>query len=382
MQNAVDCLAKFYAENVLYTPRSGSNDPADVGTACHAALEYYVKTVYKDKSYEPSMALLETLYVQGYTETFGVIDRDADTFKDGLKLLERWFDRTDLDGVEILSLESKEKIMFKTPQGERRLTYIIDRVDYYEENDKKIIRLVDYKTIRANLTAEALRTKVQARMYAMCLMMQYKDREVDEFEIQFDLLRHEPVTITFTPEQNRETWRWLKSLTKRITDADETKLDKLEQLNAGCHFCVRKASCKALAKNIDGGGIQSLSEYEMLQKLEAIEAQSKGHKYLKEEIEDILLAKAQQENEIEWENGDYEIAFKSRRTRTFDQEVARDIMGPELAGKYSSMTMTQFDKLLKDNDSGLDMEQRSMLRGLVDTTFGSPKPKVTRKSGL
>lgn len=382
MQNAVDCLAKFYAENVLYTPRSGSNDPADVGTACHAALEYYVGAVYKDKTHEPSMELLEVLYVKGYAETFGVIDRDAATFKDGLKLLEKWFDRTDLDGVEILSMESKERIMFKTPQGERRLTYIIDRVDYYEEDGKKIIRLVDYKTVRANLTAEALRTKVQARIYAMCLMMQYKDKDVDEFEIQFDLLRHEPVTITFTPDQNRETWRWLKSLTKRITEADESNLDKLEQLNATCHFCVRKASCKALAKNIDGGGVQSLSEYEMMQKLEAIEAQSKGHKYLKEEIEDILLAKAQENNEIEWENGDYEIAFKSRRTRSFDQGQALGIMGQELAGQYSSMTMSQFDKLLKDDNSGLSMEQRSMLRGLVDTNFGSPKPKVTRKSGL
>lgn len=382
MQNAVDCLAKFYAENVLYTPRSGNNDPADVGTACHAALEYYVGAVYKDKKAEPSFDLLEVFYKKGYEETFGALDMSAETYKDGHQMLVRWYERTDLSDATILSMESKETFMFKTPQGEKKLNYICDRVDLVEENGRKTIRLVDYKTVRANLTPEMLQSKVQARIYAMCLMLQYKDMEVDEFEIQFDLLRHEPVSVTFTVEQNRETWHWLKSLVKRIHEADETNLRKLEQPNSGCNFCARRATCHTLQKNIDGGGIHALSEYEMLQRLELIEAQAKANKYLKEEIENILLTTAQENNEIEWENGDYEIMFKSRRSRKFDQDEAREIMGAELAAQYSNMTVTQLEKVLKDDNSGLSISQRSMLRSLIEVEFGTPRPKVTRKSGL
>lgn len=382
MQNAVDCLAKFYAENVLYTPRSGNNDPADVGTACHGALEDYVREVYQKKNAEPSLELLNTFYAKSYADTFGTLDQGAPTYKDGLQMLARWYDRTDLSDATILSMESKETFMFKTPQGPKKLNYICDRVDLIEENGRKTIRLVDYKTVRANLTPEMLQSKVQARIYAMCLMLQYKDMEVDEFEIQFDLLRHEPVSVTFTVEQNRETWVWLKSLVKRIHEADETNLRKLEQPNSGCNFCARRATCSTLQKNIDGGGIHALSEYDMLQRLELIDAQMKANKYLKEEIENILLTTAQENNEIEWENGEYEVVFKSRRSRKFDEDAAREIMGAELASKYSSMTVTQLEKVLKDDDSGLNISQRSMLRSLIEVEFGVPKPKVTRKSGL
>lgn len=382
MQNAVDCLAKFYAENVLYTPRTGNNDPADTGTACHGALEYYVGAVYKEKKAEPSFELLEVFYKKAYEETFGVIDTDADTYKDGHQMLRKWFDRTDLSGVTILSMEKKERIDFKTPQGIKKITYICDRVDLVEENGKRTIRLVDYKTVRANITPEMLQSKVQARMYAMLLAMQYKDMEVDEFEIEFDLLRHEPVSVTYTPDQNRATWRWLKSIVKRITDADDSNLAKLETPNSGCNFCVRRATCATLKKNADGGGIMGLSEKQMLERLELIEAQNKVNKYLKEEIENILLTTAQQNNEIEWENDEYEIVFKSRRSRVFNQDEAREIMGDHLAAKYSNLTVTQLEKVLKDDESGLTISQRSQLRGLIETTFGPPKPKVTRKSGL
>lgn len=384
MQNAVDCLAKFYAENVLYTPRSGNNDPADVGTACHAALENYVREVYQLKETHESWDLLEAYYKQGYADTFGVLDLDADTYKDGLSLMKRWYDRTDLSDVEIVSMEFKDKIMFKTPQGEKRLTFIIDRVDMFEDRGKKIMRIVDYKTIRVPLTPEELETKVQARMYAMCAWIKYQGMDIDEFEIEFDLLRHDPVSVTYTVDQNRNTWRWLKSLTRRITEADESNLAKLESPGPTCGFCVRRSSCSTLKKNIDGGGIHSMSEYEMLQRLELIEAQMKVNRQLKDEIENHLLATAQSNNELDWENGDYEVSFRSRRIRSFDEDEAAEIMGPELAAKHMgrSMTLTKFDKLLKDDNSGLSLEQRSMLRSLIKSELASPKPKIKRKSGL
>ena len=384
MQNAVDCLAKFYTENVLYTPRSGNNDPADVGTACHGALENYVREVYQLKSTPESFALLESYFKVSYADVFGVLDTEAETYRDGIRMLKRWYDRTDLSDVEIVSMEFKDKHMFKTPQGEKRLTFIIDRVDYFEERGRKVMRIVDYKTIRVPLTPEDLETKVQARMYAMCAMMKYKNREIDEFEIQFDLLRHEPVSVTYSIEQNRATWKWLKSLVKTIHEADETRLDKLETPGSYCGFCARRATCKTLQKNIDGGGIHALSEYEMIKRLELIEAQMKVNRQLKDEIENHLLATAQQKNEIDWENGEYEISFKSRRTRSFDEDEAAKIMGPELAAQHMSrsMTMSKFEKLLKDDNSGLSMEQRSMLRGLIKSELGVPKPKIKRKSGL
>lgn len=383
MQNAVDCLAKFYAENVLYTPRTGNNDPADVGTACHGALERYVEAVYVDKrDGADDLDILLGFYANAYEETFGVLDRGADTYKDGVQMLTKWFERTNLEDVEILSLEKKETIMFPTPQGKKKLNYICDRVDTFMDGDQKVLRLTDYKTIRANLSPEELQTKIQARMYAMCLAIQYKDMEFDRIDIEFDLLRYDIVGVSFDRQDNLHTWEWLKTLVKRIDAADETKLDKIETLGPGCAWCVRKATCTALKKNIDGGGIAGLDDNDLAELLERVEAQNKANKYLVEEAQNILLHRAQTNNEIEWETDDYEIAFRSRRSSVVDPAEVSDILGAEQMAKYGKVGVTDIKKLLKDEQSGLSVAQQSRLRSAIKTEFGAPKPKISRKTGL
>lgn len=383
MQNALDCLAKYYAENVLYTPRTGNTDAADVGTACHGAMEHYVKAVYVDRiDGADDLGILLGFYDNAYEDTFGYLDKSADTYKDGVQMLKRWHERTDLSDVEILSLEKKETIMFKTPQGPKKLNYIIDRVDTFMDGDQKVIRLTDYKTIRANLSPEQLRAKPQARMYAMCLAIQYKDIEYDRIDIEFDLLRYEPVCVSFDREENLATWDWLKSLVRRIDAADESKLSSLETLNPGCGWCVRKATCSALKKNIDGGGIAGMSDNELAAIKEQAEAQAKANKYLIEEVNDILLHQAQTNNEIEWETDDYEIVFKSRRSSVVDNDEIAEILGPEQMARYGKVGVTDIKKMLKDEESGLSVAQQSRLRSAIKTEFGSPKPTVTRKTGL
>lgn len=383
MQNAVDCLAKFYAENVLYTPRSGNTDPADVGTACHGALELYVQAAYVDKhDGAGDLDILLGFYANAYEETFGALDRGADTYKDGAQMLKRWYERTDLDGVDILSLEKKETIMFKTPQGPKKLNYIVDRVDTFMDGDQKVLRLTDYKTVRANMGPEELRTKIQARMYAMCLAIQYKDEKFDRIDIDFDLLRYEVVSVSFDREDNLHTWEWLKSLVARIDAADETNLSKLETLGPGCVWCVRKATCTAMKKNLDGGGIAGMDDNQLAELREQAESQAKANRYLIDEIDNMLLAQAQSNNEIEWETADYEIEFKSRRSSTVDPHEVADILGSELMAQYGKVGVTDIKKLLKDEDSGLSVAQMSRLRSAIKTEFGVPKPKVKRKTGL
>lgn len=383
MQNAVDCMAKFYAENVLYTPRTGNNDPANVGTACHGALELFVQAAYMDE--RPGADDLDILlgyYANAYEETFGALDKGAATYKDGVSMLKKWYERTDLNGVEILSLEKKETIMFKTPQGEKKLNYICDRVDTFQDGDQQVLRLTDYKTVRANIGPEELRTKIQARMYAMCLAIQYKDRDFDRIDIEFDLLRYDIVSVSFDRDDNTDTWHWLKSLVRNIDAADETKLEKLEQLGAGCTWCVRKASCTAMKKNIDGGGIAGMDDNQLAELREQAEAQTKANRYLIDEVDNILLAQAQTNNEIEWETSDYEIEFKSRRSSVVDPIEVADILGPELMAQFGKVGVTDIKNLLKSEESGLNVSQQSRLRSAIKTEFGVPKPKVKRKTGL
>lgn len=369
-----ECPSRYYAENVQRTPRAGGTGPADLGSAVHNALEKYVQQVYIDRTQEANWTLLVMLYKMSYAEVFGTSDQSDPWFKDGMEMIERWFNRTNLDGVQVLSVEKKDFIEIKTSDGPKRLNYIWDRCDMFFENGKKIIRVVDYKTIRANLSPEDLRTKLQARVYAMCAASLFREEAPDEIWIQFDLLRYGPVEVTFTRDKNLETWNYIKATAEKIIGMDPDHAPR--KLGPGCMYCVLKASCPTLQKNATNGGIMSMGLAELIESYQALEAQQKASKYAMEEIADRLLAEARERNEIELEEDGWRVEFKSRKTRTVDSHAAVDILGPTMTSQMASFGVGDIEKLLKSDE--LSDAKKSLLRRTMGEKFGDPKPKVTK----
>src|SRR5699024_4479079 len=109
--------------------------------------------------------------------------------------------------------------------------------------------VVDYKTVRVPIQPDDLDTKIQARAYSLAI--QIKHPEATKIKVTFDLLRHDPVSIEFTRDDNIAFWKFLVAETQRIVDLDEA--DVRPTLNPECGFCVKKYSCKLLQANIAGG---------------------------------------------------------------------------------------------------------------------------------
>ena len=369
-----ECEARYQAENILRTPRVGGTGPADLGTAVHGALEQYVLAVYVNGTAEASLKLLMMYYQVSYADTFGTSDRSDPSYKEGMKMLQTWYDRTDLSGVQVISCEKKDFIEIKTSIGPIRLNFIWDRCDMFFENGRKIIRVVDYKTIRANLSPEELRAKLQARIYAMCAAAWFKEEEPDEIWIQFDLLRYGPVEVTFTRDKNVETWQYVKSTAEKIIAADPDKPSR--SLGTGCMYCVLKSSCPLLQRNVNNGGVLSMSLEQMMESYLALEAQNKASKYAMEELADMMLAVARERNEIEIEEGDFRLEFKSRKTRTVDSHEAIEILGPTMTSQMASFGVTQIEALLKSEE--LSDAQKSLLRRTIGEKWGDPRPKITK----
>lgn len=371
-----ECPARYYAENVLRTPRVGGTGPADLGSSVHLALENYVIAVYVNGTAKADLRFLNMLFEAAYAETFGTSDKSHPFYKDGMKMLENWYNRTDLDGVQVISCEKKDFVEVKTSDGPKRLNFIWDRCDMFFEDGKKIIRVVDYKSIRANLSPEDLRTKLQARVYAMCAAAFFKEEEPDEIWIQFDLLRYSPVEVTFTRDKNLETWRYIKSTAERILATDPDKAPR--KLGTGCMYCVLKSSCPQLQKNAVNGGVMSMSLEQMMESYLALEAQNKASKYAMEELTDMMLREARERNEVEIEEGDYRLEFKSRKTRTVNSHEAIEILGPTMSAQMANLKISDIETLLKSEE--LSDAQKSLLRRTIGETFGDPRPKVTKIS--
>lgn len=371
-----ECPARYHAENVNRTPRVGGTGPADLGTAVHGALEQYVIAVYMNKTADASFKLLAMYFQISYADTFGTTDRSAPSYKEGLAMLQTWYDRTDLSNVVVISVEKKDNILINTSTGPKPLNFIWDRCDMFFEGGRKIIRVVDYKTIRANLSPDDLRNKLQARIYAMCAAAWFKEEEPDEIWIQFDLLRYGPVEVTFTRDKNLETWHYVKSTAEKIIKTDGPTAPR--NLGPGCMYCVLKASCPLLRKNVDNGGVLSMSLEQMMEAYQQLESQNKASKYAMEELADMMLSVARERNEIDIEEGDYRLEFKSRKSRTVDSREAIEILGPTMTAQMASFGVTDIERLLKSEE--LTDAQKSLLRRTIGEKWGDPKPKITKLS--
>lgn len=379
LQVAELCKARYQAE---YLERSQSlgKSAATLGSTVHGALEFYVKAVYIDKSDPPSLKLLMDFYYLSYVQQFTTHDTDTEEYGEGQQMLMKWFDRTSFDGVRVISCENKTNFLVPTSIGDIPFNYIWDRFD---EIRPGVFKVVDYKTNRWNVSSADLQKKIQARAYALACAIQLKAQgiEYETIWVEFDMLRHERVGRVFTREENVATWSYIKDSAEEIIKTPDT--DPEERLNDQCLFCVRKASCKALQKNIAVGGIYSTQTVEEMIDLRAqAEWQKKGLDSLIKDLDTHILTQAKAMDKTEFESDMNTLMIRASSRRAVDAERVEKVIGPQLFERYGqqSITMQSIDKLLKGDV--LTPQQKIELRGMIYQKAGEPGIKIETKNPI
>jgi hypothetical protein len=366
------CLMRWKAEYLDRTPSFSTHTAAEVGSTFHLACERYVEKCYIERTHEPSWNLLKDLLGIAFIEIFKSQDLSRPEYQDALKLAKRWHDRTSFEGVEVMSVEKKETITIEGVHDGQVVkvpfNYIIDRVDRLGPGE---YRVVDYKTQRVPMRSEELHDNVQARAYALAVQIKYPDAV--KIRVQMDLIRHDPVGIIVTKQENIEFWNFLCATVQDILDVKEA--DVKPTLNMECGYCVLKATCPALRKNIGAGGIHKLSTGELAHLQFQIEAQMKANGDLKDQIEELLLLEAVNRDELGWaeESTGVQVEVVASRRRQIDASEVAKIIGPEEFSKLGSITIGVVDDLVKDPN--MTPEQRQALKSLIYYKTGEPKAK-------
>ena len=366
LQTAEACLFRYKHENFDRIPAMG-NSAASVGTSVHGALELFVKAVFLDKTanWEDEKLLLD-LYEVSYMETFNSADTATHEFEDGLELVKRWYARTDLKD-EVVSCEVKENFQIKTSVGEIPFNFIWDRADKISDTE---YRVVDYKTVRVPVSAEELKSRIQPRAYALAAQIKWPDAE--RIWVTYDLLRHDPVGIVFTREDNIAFWRYLKRAAERIIATDEK--NPPQTLNPDCRFCIVKQKCETLQKSIAGGTTFSVNPEEAAVRKMQVSSQIKALEAFEAELDSILVKEAEARDEISWDTGNVHVDITASRRRTLNSHTAAKVLGPELTARYGSFTLGNIDKILKEEN--LTAEQRAALKEAIGVKWGEPSAKV------
>ena len=120
-----------------------SGSAADLGTACHGALEGFIKAGCHLAGAGATIKTLLGFYEPEYWKVFS----DTSRFDEGRIMLERWFDRMDFFGRKVLSTELKETFPLKLGDKIIPITYIWDRCDEALDGS---IEVIDYKGLALN----------------------------------------------------------------------------------------------------------------------------------------------------------------------------------------------------------------------------------------
>lgn len=362
LRNWEDCQAKFHAVNIEYIPETGEKNAAKVGTSFHYAAEHFVRKVYIDKTHtwgdEPEegkevggLKLLIALYFEGYKDTFGSANKATEMYKDGLKLLKDWYARTDLSGWIIDNVEEKKRI----PIGSTgiKLTYIFDRVQRrVTAEGRRILKVVDYKSIREAKSYDDMEEDVQVRIYGLAAAIEYNEWKPDEIWVELDLLRHRPVGIEVTRAMNEETRDYLVETAWLIQATDED--DLIRTLGPGCQYCPVKATCEPVLKNIANGGILSIQKIEdVLDMRTKLKAQAGAQKLLLEELDETILKHAKATGEFKFSAGENGASLRQNtRRELIDEAKAAEIIGPELMKMFAKFNIGDVDKIIDSGQLG------------------------------
>lgn len=401
LANAQDCLAKFAAVNLDYIPEVGKKEAAAMGSVIHHVAQWFVYYVWMKKTHAwDDMELFMRLFEEGWVKHFKTFDTRSKWYDEALELALAWHDRTDLSDVEVLSVEEKRRTPVPSANYDKKknaqqnwednnaavvpLTYIWDRADWYVHPITGLthVRVVDYKSQRLNMTEAMLVAKLQCQIYAMCAMIYFReiDRQPDVIEVELDMLRYGPVTAKFTPEQCVKTWRDLRKELQRILDTSVAQARRERTLGPGCRYCPIAPTCDVLQRNIDGGGLMSLSLEETIKMRVDLEAQMKTSKVLIDQADMMIAAEAIELDMLEFQVGQWDIELKSAGRSSIPQDQAQIIMGTELYANYAPLTMAKYKQLMKSGVI-LTEEQKTQLASIVEKTFGDPKVRVSARNG-
>lgn len=342
------CESRWKSEKIDYGDQV-TNKAAALGTVCHEAIQMYVER--GDYLREPDDKVMTVYYTMAFEKLFA----DKTHYAEGLKMVLDWMHRQEWTGKKVLSTEVKENFMLPTSEGEVPVNYIWDRCDELEGGE---VEVVDYKSGIKALTHEQLRHNVQARLYGLAAQLKYPS--APRVWVTFDYLRHLPVGVVFTKEQNRETWFYMRRLAERIIASD----GDIETLNEQCRWCVRRHQCKTLKQHIASGGPLGITDpFEAADKRAQLVAARGAIATMIDELDNFIIDYMEQEELPEFATTSTKVSITMKTQRDIDERRAAMIIGPQLMAERSGVTLTMVDKFLKGTE--LTPEKKAELRKLI-----------------
>jgi hypothetical protein len=196
--------------------------------------------------------------------------------------------------------------------------------------------------------------------------------------VTYDMLRYDLSTIEITKDEARAKFIEICQIIEDIIATPEGNAP--ETLNLSCNYCIRKAGCATLRKNVNVGGLFSLDLPGQIDLRTELEMKIKGMQALVKDLDEVIEETLGKDLKMEMDTPSSRAYFttaQNNKIKSIDQ--TRKIVGEEIFSRYGKTTITldQFKKLLKD--PALTDEQREQLKAQQIKEYGDPKLKYENR---
>lgn len=361
------CPARWKAEyeQRVYSP---GGDAANLGTACHGAMQRYVEDGYHlgDVPYVLKAKHISRMFNEEYDKLFSDESRRAE----GRELVVRWATRTNFEGLTVLSTERKREIQLATRHGNVPFRFVMDLELAHYNGD---IEVVDYKTYARPVPIGDLKNRIQCRAYAAMAHLMHPDAA--RIWVTFDLLRFEPIGVVFTRDECIETLDYLVRLAERIIEDENPQ----ETINPECRFCVRKERCQKLSaySAFKGAHSPDASLADQVKTLLELQQAKGAIEDMIKRLEPLILMSFDDTEEDRIELDDHVLTLSSSRRRVIDMDRLIEVLpGHDLAA-IATVGISKLDELLASGT--LEPETASRVRQTITWRLGKQTLKINKR---
>lgn len=351
-------------------PSIGGYSAANLGTACHDALEHFYLEGKKTKA--------ELLKLYDELNDGGPLK--AEDYADGREILSNWHDKVFAEyekdpNRRFIGAEVQFGYSPRHDEGEEMLVGgvpihgYIDRVDeVITEDGKRIIEVVDYKSNRMPKPRVEIDDvqNAEVNIYLMAARKLYPD--ADEYVFVYDFLRWGLFKTTRTKETLIEYLRFMK----RVHNYAVNLTDPEQKLGGACGWCDYHDECDKMKEAMEHDVASqvldnSVGISELAKEHAAVAALASAMYRRKAKIESLMRSHLTKNDMLSYTDDEVQLTLRAKKQDSYDTQTVIDELSehaPEALAKALSVSKGKLDKMLKTLPAETrDRLIRSMKRG-------------------
>lgn len=315
-----NCPLKYKFKHIDRVPEPKSKE-AQFGTLIHSVLNY----IHTPTLVPPTLEQALNYFVTGWKpEVYEDDIEERSAFTQGIQMIQRYYENTDIASANIVDLESRFAIEIGNAEtGIHTVSGIIDRIDKTKDG----YEIIDYKTARKMPSQDKVDNDIQLSIYLKAFLERYpKEKEnLDKITVSLYYLKH---GVKLSSKRTQKDLERLEAQFLHVIEAIE-KAEFEPILSPLCDWCGYKRICP-LWKH----------QYKDERKMDSEEAEAAIGEYIKlkkkitAERQELTKLQSQileymENEEVDRVFGEEGIIARSLRTTyKYDEQKLRDILEP------------------------------------------------------